>query len=155
MAIKPHALGVGLSHSPLGRSEEDISRLREFCSYDEKFAMIEDIVSHRWSKQLWNGAFNTLAAITRCDSHQLLDPSGPYLAMVIGIMHETQRVAAAAGAVMPPDAIERLIELTRRRPPVQPSMLQDVFAGRPLETESLCGRSQHSAQRIYELTRSR
>lgn len=90
-----------------------------------------------WEKMVWNAPFNALCAITQ-------KRAGAALAAAEGLvreaMHEVLRVARAEGADLPDALIDSMLELTRSEfPDTEPSMLQDVRAGRTTEVEILQG----------------
>ncbi|KAI0475428.1 ketopantoate reductase PanE/ApbA-domain-containing protein [Xylariaceae sp. FL0804] len=101
----------------------------------------------RWAKQLWNGTFNPLCALSGLDTHGLLRAGGRWGrgAAAARAMAEVAAVAAAAtGAPLDPGLPRALLDVTARGPPITPSMLQDVRAGRgPVEVEALCGEYQY------------
>jgi 2-dehydropantoate 2-reductase len=115
------------------------SRLLDFASLEPAFGISQDIVKEKWIKQLWNGAFNTMAAISGMNTHQLLS-SPKHLELVTQIMRDTYQVAKASNVSLENDIIERLLATTMSSAPVVPSMLQDAMAGKPMEVESLCGK---------------
>lgn len=103
------------------------------------FQQLDDIVSERWVKQLWNGVFNPLCAIHKLNTHGLLHR--PDLARQASkAMEEIYEVAVTARASIDPTMPLRLMKATEQSPPIVPSMLQDALAHRPMEIESLCGK---------------
>ena len=64
--------------------------------------LVADIFSFRWSKLLWNSAFNTVTTLTRRTVGEVLDdPEGASL--IRTLMNETLAVAQADGAKLGPD----------------------------------------------------
>jgi len=105
----------------------------------------EDLRREVWRKAFGNVAGNTLAALTRLRGSEF--GAVPGLQDVFaGLMRETLEVAAALGWDLRPeievDKVARRSEPSRFRS----SMLQDVQAGRPLETEALLGQVQAFAR---------
>lgn len=143
-SINPRSLALGLyggskpSNSP-DQHRARRSRLLDFASLESTFGVSADIVAEKWIKQLWNGAFNTTAAVSGLNTHQLL-ASPKHLALVTQVMRETLQVARASNVTLEEDIIERLLATTLSRAPVIPSMLQDARVGKPMEVESLCGK---------------
>lgn len=137
-SIRPHAFHIGTYDAP-GRnvSTADQQRLKDFVALDDKFKEIEDVSAERWTKQIFNGAWNPMTAISGLETHQLL--ASPYLQMVHEIAEETFNVAVQMGVSLPRNLPERTIELARDNPSLAPSMLQDVRNKRPVEVDSLCG----------------
>lgn len=90
-----------------------------------------------WGKLLWNAPFNGICALTRLVPGRLLEE--PSLeALVRGAMHEVLAVARAEGASLPDSLVDALVQGSRSTwAATEPSMLQDVLAGREHEVESL------------------
>ncbi|CAG8144519.1 unnamed protein product [Penicillium nalgiovense] len=118
----------------------DDEKLAEFVQLTGgEFQPLNDAVSERWVKQLWNGVFNPLCAIYKLNTHDLLHQ--PSLARRVSkAMEEIYIIAAASGASIDPTMPQRLMDVTKRSPPIVPSMLQDVLVHRSMEIESLCGK---------------
>jgi 2-dehydropantoate 2-reductase len=140
-SINTRSLALGLYGGQTAPDPHRVrhSRLLDFASLEPTFGVSQDIVKEKWIKQLWNGAFNTIAAIAGMNTHQLLS-SPKHLELVTQIMRETCHVAKASGVPLEDDLVERLVAMTSHRAPVVPSMLQDARASKPMEVESLCGK---------------
>lgn len=136
--IRPHAFHIGTydtsGHNSSGTEEE---KLKNFAALDEKFKEIKDVGTERWTKQIFNGAWNPMTAISGLETHGLL--ASPYLGTVIEIAKETCNVAVKTGISLPKDLPLKTIELARINPSLAPSMLQDVRNRKLMEVESLCG----------------
>lgn len=139
-SINARSLALGLFEKPACPEDHRArnSRLLDFASLEPTFGVSQDIVKEKWIKQLWNGAFNTMAAISGMNTHQLLS-SPKHLELVTQLMRETYQVAKASSVALEDNIIETLLATTVSRAPVVPSMLQDALAGKPMEVESLCG----------------
>ncbi|UPX15129.1 uncharacterized protein EKO05_0005588 [Ascochyta rabiei] len=136
--IRPHAFHIGLYNTIERRqSAADLQRLKTFVALDDKFKEIEDVRAERWTKQIFNGAWNPMAALSGLETHQLL--GSPYLQMVKKLAEETFDVAVRSGISLPTNLPERTIELARVNPSLAPSMLQDWRKKKPMEVDSLCG----------------
>jgi 2-dehydropantoate 2-reductase len=88
-----------------------------------------------WEKMVWNAPFNAICALTQ-------KPAGAALAhaeaSVRDAMREVIAVAKADGAPLSELMIDVMVQLTRAEYPLtEPSMLQDVRAGRPTEVDIL------------------
>jgi 2-dehydropantoate 2-reductase len=140
-SINPRSLALGLFAKPACPEDHRArnSRLLDFASLESTFGISEDIIKEKWIKQLWNGAFNTMAALSGMDTHQLLS-SPKHLEIVTQVMRETYQVAKASNVSLEDGIIDTLLATTMSRAPVIPSMLQDAMAGKPMEIESLCGK---------------
>jgi 2-dehydropantoate 2-reductase len=111
--------------------------LTDFVALDPNFRQIADVQAERWTKQIFNGAWNPMTALTGLDTHQLL--ASPHLYMVHQLANETYQVAIHMGVPLPDDLPEWTIELARVNPTIAPSMLQDVRRKKAMEVDSLCG----------------
>jgi 2-dehydropantoate 2-reductase len=92
-----------------------------------------------WEKVAFNAAMNSVAAVTRLPVGPIADhPAGRML--VFAIVMETLAVAKARGLVVDADRVRRTLEMAfAEHRTHQPSMLQDVLAGRPTEIETING----------------
>jgi 2-dehydropantoate 2-reductase len=136
--IRPHAFHIGTYDNHGGsHGAADEPQLTDFVALDAQFKQIDDVQAERWTKQIFNGAWNPMTAITGLDTHQLL--ASPHLHMVRQLAMETFQVAKQMGVPLPEDLPERTIELARVNPSIAPSMLQDVRKGKVMEVDSLCG----------------
>lgn len=106
-----------------------------------------EITTSRWSKLLWNSAFNTVTTLTRRTVGEVLDdPEGERL--IRTLMNETLAVAQADGARLGPDRIESLLEHSRRNlRPLKTSTQQDFERGKRLEYDALSGAVIRAARR--------
>lgn len=96
-----------------------------------------DIRRAKWEKLLLNVVWNPLCALTQAP-HGTIAAWAPAASLVRAIMAEGSAVAAAIGVVLPADAEAELCRVAGNFSQ-QPSMLQDVRAGRPLEWEAIIG----------------
>jgi 2-dehydropantoate 2-reductase len=136
--IRPHAFHIGAYDTPkYSDSVADNFRLKDFVAMDGQFKKIDDVRAERWIKQIFNGAWNPMTAITGLETHQLL--ASPHLHLVRQLAVETFNVAVRMGISLPEDLPERTIELARMNPSLAPSMLQDARKKRVMEVDSLCG----------------
>lgn len=136
--IRPHAFHVGhYATAPLEEPLVASQRLADFVSLDIMFKQINDVQAERWTKQVFNGAWSPMTALTGHETHPLL--ASPYLGMVRQLAQETFNVGLALGVSLPEDLPEKTIEFARDNPSMAPSMLQDARAKRLVEVDSLCG----------------
>ena len=136
--IRPHAFHIGTYDTPeYNNSIVDKERLASFVALDAQFKQIDDVRSERWTKQIFNGAWNPITAIFGLETHQLL--ASPYLQLVRQLATETYNVAVHMGVALPEDLPDKTIELARTNPSLAPSMLQDARKKRLMEVDSLCG----------------
>lgn len=98
-----------------------------------------DLRRVRWQKLLWNAPFNAVCALTRRRAGEVL--ALPALeTLVRRAMHEVIAVARAEGVALEASAIDAMIGITHGVfSGTEPSMLQDVLAGRRTEADELQG----------------
>jgi 2-dehydropantoate 2-reductase len=106
-----------------------------------------DIMTARWDKLIWNGAFNTVTTLTRRRVGEVLDdPEG--LKVVRTLMEEIATVARADGAKISDDRIEAYIAHSQKNlRALKTSTQQDLERGKPLEYETLSGAVVRAARR--------
>ena len=96
-----------------------------------------DLRNDIWIKLMGNVAFNPLSALTRATMVEICQH--PHTRqLVIQLMEETLDIAARVGAT-PDISIEKRLRGAESVGHHKTSMLQDVEAGRPLETDALLG----------------
>jgi 2-dehydropantoate 2-reductase len=126
----------------LGEPDRSLSeRSRElaaaFIAGGLKAPVEREIRSEIWLKLLGNASFNPLSALTRATLVELADD--PFVEpLVREIMLECAAVANALGVTFE-ITIERRIDGARRVGAHKTSMLQDLEARKPFETEALVG----------------
>jgi len=110
--------------------------------------LVADIFSFRWSKLLWNAAFNTVTTLTRRTVGEVLDDADG-AALIRTLMNETLAVAQAEGAKLGPDRIEMLLEHSRKNlRALKTSTRQDYDRGTRLEYDALSGGVVRAAHRL-------
>ncbi|MFC0435242.1 2-dehydropantoate 2-reductase [Kutzneria buriramensis] len=90
-----------------------------------------------WIKLMGNVAFNPLSALTGATMAEICEHDDTR-AVVAAMMAETVAIARAAGA-QPSVSIEKRIDGARRVGHHKTSMLQDLEAGKALETDAIIG----------------
>ncbi|HWP01306.1 MAG TPA: 2-dehydropantoate 2-reductase [Methylococcus sp.] len=131
---------------PAGEISE---RLKTLCAAFESAGIpcsaTEDIATARWQKCVWNAAFNPLSVLSgglaTCEilSHQE--------SLVRAIMEEICSIAAVLGHPLPGDIADKSIASTKKMPPYKTSMLVDLEAGKPMETEAILGNAVRAGRR--------
>lgn len=97
----------------------------------------DDPAQMLWEKMVWNAPFNAICALTRQTAGHVADRLEP---LVRDAMAEVVAVAAAEGTSLPPAISEMMLLVTRSEfASTEPSMLQDVRAGRATEVDILQG----------------
>lgn len=106
-----------------------------------------DIMTLRWDKLIWNGAFNTVATLTRRRVGEMLDDPES-LKLLRTLMEEIATVARAEGAKISEDRIEAYIAHSQKNlRELKTSTQQDLERGKPLEFEALSGAVVRAAHR--------
>lgn len=159
-SINTHSLALGSyrdHNSTTSNQTQQSQQLQEFASLDATFRVSQDVLKEKWTKQIWNGAFNPITALSGLNTHQIL-ASPKHVEMIRHIMKETCQVARASGVSFEDHIIEQLLATTRTSAAVYPSMLQDAIAGKPMEIEPLSGKlriPRHPKWQLTDITRSR
>ena len=136
--IRSHAFHIGVFGPKSADIEAEAWKVQDLTSLDPKFREVKDINTERWIKVVVNGSWNPVAALTGCDTHQILQrPSS--LALVQRLAEEMYQVALKTGVDLPQDLPQTTLNSTARASSFVPSVLQDVRKGREMEIEALCG----------------
>lgn len=119
---------------------DDLNRAGLHCEIDPQ---VETAI---WEKLAFNAAFNGLCGVTRQTVDGLANPLGRSL--IRDVLDEVIAVAAANGIAVDAQRIQATVEdaLTHHIGH-QPSLLQDLLAGRPTETDSIHGAVVRAAER--------
>jgi len=98
-----------------------------------------DLARVLWTKLLWNAPFNGVCALTRKNAGDVL--AVPALESLIrDAMREIVLVARSEGVDLGEHAVDAMLAITRGMfSSTEPSMLQDVVAGRATEADALQG----------------
>ena len=133
-----------------------------------KAEALPDLLPAQWSKLIFNGTVNGVAALTGLphDEHFAAEGAlGDLGHLVHELVEEGKRVAAAAGVELHDDPWEMNVLATKRGSAHYPSMLEDVDARRPTEVELINGALVREAQRhgveaplqtaVYRLVKAR
>lgn len=106
-----------------------------------------DIMSARWDKLVWNGAFNTVTTLTQRRVGDLLDDPES-MKLLRALMLEIVTVARAEGAKIADDRIDAYIAHSQKNlRALKTSTQQDLEHGKPLEYEALSGAVVRAARR--------
>lgn len=106
-----------------------------------------DIMSARWDKLVWNGAFNTVTTLTQRRVGELLDDPES-MKLLRALMLEIVTVARAEGAKIADDRIDAYIAHSQKNlRALKTSTQQDLEHGKPLEYEALSGAVVRAARR--------
>jgi 2-dehydropantoate 2-reductase len=110
----------------------------------------EDVQPKRFYKLLINASWNPICALTRCTDTDFMESSSLAPEMALAVMLEVCELAKAYGYTISREEAEYQLRRTTSRisskTGVEPSMLQDVKAGRRLEIESILGNAVRMAK---------
>jgi 2-dehydropantoate 2-reductase len=103
----------------------------------------EDVQLKRWSKLLVNASWNPICALTLSKDTDVLTASDEATGVLLAVMLEIRDIAAAHGHEITREEVEIQLGRAQARIPknagIEPSMLQDVHAGRRIEVEAIVG----------------
>lgn len=136
--IRPHAFHIGPSSHMMDDGKSEASRVDVLVRMDSSFRAVKDINTERWTKMVFNGSWNPVAALSGYDTHQI-QQQPHLLAMVQRLAEEIYEVALKSGAKLPRTLLQETLRSAATAPPMVPSMLQDARSGREMEIEPLCG----------------
>lgn len=101
----------------------------------------KDLRREIWKKLLINASLNPVSALTRLATLHLTTDA-QLRACLTGVMYEVLEVARASGCDLQSEMdVDAWLAPEKRSPTHRTSMLQDVLAGRTLETEALLGQT--------------
>ncbi|KAJ2351865.1 hypothetical protein GGF43_003909, partial [Coemansia sp. RSA 2618] len=154
---KVSALMMGL-HSTHGNSEAVAGGLGQLSQvWNDQGVMcvvVDEIQPLRWLKLVWNASFNTVSVVSGGNNTRVMLDDPLCKDLIRNIMEEVYRIGeAATGAPLPtrmgmdgPDAF--INETDTRDVAVEPSMLMDFLARRPMEHDVILRRPLEVARRL-------
>jgi 2-dehydropantoate 2-reductase len=137
---------LALGNFPSGVSRKTAQLCELFNQSGIECGAVDNIVTGRWQKCVWNAPFNPLSVLS--GGLLTLDILQTQEFFVRNIMQEVCDIAAALGHRLPDDIINANIENTYAMPPYKTSMLLDYESGQPMETEAILGNAVRAAQRM-------
>jgi 2-dehydropantoate 2-reductase len=111
-----------------------------------KVKAIEDVVSARWHKLVWNVPFNGLAIAAGGIPTDQICANPALVARARLLMKDVQRAAAAVGVTIADEFLQQQYDVTPSMGRYQPSSVIDYLAGREVELESIWGEPLRRAQ---------
>jgi 2-dehydropantoate 2-reductase len=136
---------LALGNLPSGLSDKTRHLVDLFNSTDIKCIGMDNIVTGRWIKCVWNAPFNPLSVLSGgLATEDILQTQE---SLIRDIMREVCAIAAACGHPLPDNIIDTNINNTYNMPPYKTSMLLDFELGHPLETEVILGNTVRAAER--------
>lgn len=106
---------------------------------------LDDLVLARWKKMVWNIPFNGLSVLCSARTDALVSHASSR-EVVIQLMNEVARGAAAFGREITQDFIDKNISMTETMKPYKPSMRLDYDQHRPMEVEAIYGEAWRRAR---------
>jgi 2-dehydropantoate 2-reductase len=105
--------------------------------------LYDDIQAKRWFKLLVNASWNPICALTLSKDTEVLTASKEATEVLLAVMLEIRDIAAAYGHNITREQVDIQLGRAQARIPknagIEPSMLQDVQAGRRIEVEAIVG----------------
>lgn len=127
-------------HSGPARAGEGLAIVEEgaelFRSAGLESVAMTDLQQARWQKLVWNVPYNGLSVLLGAGTARLM-ANADSRALILELMHEVVRGAAACGQVLPEGYPEKLLITTERMPDYLPSMYHDFRHRRPLELQAI------------------
>ncbi len=101
--------------------------------------LVDDLLTARWKKLVWNIPFNGLSVVLNAKTSELIN-SYRSRSLAAALMREVLNAAAAVHERHIPDSfIQEMLEATARMKPYRTSMKVDYDASRPMEVEAIFG----------------
>ena len=139
------SLALGRYPSGITPAAQRIAALFDASKFPCRLA--ENVVTQRWQKAVWNTPFNPISILGGVFDTEMMLRSAENQALIRAAMNEVCAAAAAAGHVMHPALVERMIADTRALPGYKTSMAVDYENGRPMEIEAILGNVVRSGRR--------
>lgn len=127
-------------HSGPARAGESLAIVEEgaelFRSAGLESVAMANLQQARWQKLVWNVPYNGLSVLLGAGTTRLM-ANADSRALILELMREVVRGAAACGQVLPEGYPEKLLVTTERMPDYLPSMYHDFQHKRPLELQAI------------------
>ncbi len=134
---------IGIFPNPKLDTAQEQAKLDQFTSLlreGKTPVSVEDNVQiQRWSKVIWNCAWNSLTTLTMLDTHSWLKSSVNSMPMTRKLMQEAIDVARACDVPIKSELIDDLIDKILAMQPIGSSMQMDCKMGRHMEVEIILG----------------
>jgi 2-dehydropantoate 2-reductase len=124
-----------------GRPATDRTRslAAQFTTAGVKIRVVDDLMSARWHKLVWNVPFNGLAVAAGGITTDRICADVALAARVQRLMREVQHAAGKLGFVISDDFVRQQFDVTPPMGAYRPSSLVDFLAGREVEVEAIWG----------------
>lgn len=134
------AVNLGYHSGPAVSAQERQELVEEgarlFRSAGVESTAMADLQQARWQKLVWNVPYNGLSVLLNAGTTRLM-ASDDSRALILALMQEVVRGAAACGHVLPDGYAQQLLAATERMPDYLPSMYHDFQHKRPLELQAI------------------
>lgn len=137
---------LNLGRYPNGRSAAAERLAAWFDAGGIGCKVIDDVVTARWQKAVWNATFNSISIMGGVLDTAVILGSEDARAFVRAAMEEVCATAAAAGHSPHPKLIDQYIAGTQGIPAYKTSMALDYENGRPMEIEAILGNTVRAAR---------
>lgn len=138
---------LNLGRYPSGHSPAADKLATMFESGGIGCKVIDNVVTARWQKAVWNATFNSISIMGGVLDTATILGTDESRAFVRAAMAEVCATAAAAGHPMHPQLIEQYIAGTLKIPAYKTSMALDYEQGRPMEIEAILGNTVRAARK--------
>lgn len=138
------------TNAPTATESERLNALAElFVAGGTKIDVPEHISTARWRKAIWNMAWNSITALTGCDTEYWLPSSSFSMPVTRELMLEAVAVAKATGVPGIDESLaDELIEKVKGLGKLYSSMYHDKQAGRPMEIDVILGHCVSEGRRV-------
>jgi ketopantoate reductase len=141
--IKAERTEIGLFPNPILDPSVGKARLDEFTSLlrdgGTPFEVKDDIQIQRWTKVVWNVAWNSLSTLTLLNTQDWLKSSEDALPLTRKLMREVIDVARKCDVLLQYELVDMFVERILALQPITPSMQVDRMYGKPMEVEVILG----------------
>lgn len=143
---------IGLFPSPDINSQLEKTRLDAFAALLRNggtvFQVEPNIQIQRWSKVVWNCAWNPLTTLTMVDTQTWLKSSPEATPTTRRLMREVIDIARRCNVPIDYDLVDTLMAKILSMPGIGSSMQNDARAGRPLEVDVILGYPMQKAREM-------
>jgi 2-dehydropantoate 2-reductase len=126
-------------HKPKGITQRLKSLAKDLTEAGIQVNLIEDLITARWKKLVWNIPYSGLTAILNTTTDKIMADRESRL-LVENIMREIIEAAGACGHVIDKSFVEEMLKATDEMAAYKPSMLLDYEKGESLEVETIYGK---------------
>ncbi|KAL8287099.1 hypothetical protein RQP46_004105 [Phenoliferia psychrophenolica] len=123
---------------------QQATALHDFVAILDKgkseYELVPDIQVWRWKKTIWNCCWNSLTAMTLCNTKQYLESSDSAYITARALVDEMALIARALGLTIEDEYLDSLLSRADLRVGgITSSMMMDAKAQRPMEVDVILG----------------